>query len=97
MDGSGGNAWLPLEGMHAAASLFSLIVESELKGKGFQTFELCFTTSVGLELFSLSNLYSSWKFVSLVASASATTEDDADCLASVSGEHNKCYDYWFLI
>ncbi|ESQ49637.1 hypothetical protein EUTSA_v10019943mg [Eutrema salsugineum] len=31
MDGSGGNAWLPPEGMHAAASLFSLIVESELK------------------------------------------------------------------
>ncbi|KAG2273108.1 hypothetical protein Bca52824_067663 [Brassica carinata] len=31
MDGSGGNAWLPPEGMHAAASLFSLIAESELK------------------------------------------------------------------
>ncbi|CAN8260467.1 unnamed protein product [Cochlearia groenlandica] len=31
MDGSGGNAWLPPEGMHAAASLFSLIVGSELK------------------------------------------------------------------
>lgn len=40
MDGSGGNAWLPPEGMHAAASLFSLIVESELKGNGFQTFDL---------------------------------------------------------
>jgi hypothetical protein len=63
MDGSGGNAWLPPEGIHAAASLFSLIVESELK----------------------------------VASASATTEDDADCLASVSGEQNKCCYYWFLI
>jgi len=59
MDGSGGNAWLPPEGIHAAASLFSLIVESELKGKGFQTFDLCFTTFVGLELFSLSNLYTS--------------------------------------
>ncbi|CDY42930.1 BnaC05g47210D [Brassica napus] len=31
MDGSGGNSWLPPEGMHAAASLFSLIAESELK------------------------------------------------------------------
>ncbi|CAH2055114.1 unnamed protein product [Thlaspi arvense] len=31
MDGSGGNAWLPAEGVHAAASLFSLIAESELK------------------------------------------------------------------
>lgn len=40
MDGSGGNAWLPPEGMHAAASLFSSIVESELKGNGFQTFDL---------------------------------------------------------
>lgn len=37
MDGSGGNAWLPPEGMHAAASLFSLIAESELKGSNFRT------------------------------------------------------------
>ncbi|EOA32553.1 hypothetical protein CARUB_v10015843mg [Capsella rubella] len=60
MDGSGGNAWLPPEGMHAAASLFSLIVESELK----------------------------------VASASATTtEDDADCLASVSAMDERLGSY----
>lgn len=37
MDGSGGNAWLPPEGMHAAASLFSLIAESELKCNDFRT------------------------------------------------------------
>ncbi|CAD5322057.1 unnamed protein product [Arabidopsis thaliana] len=59
MDGSGGNAWLPPEGIHAAASLFSLIVESELK----------------------------------VASASATTEDDADCLASVSAMDERLGSY----
>ncbi|KAG7575937.1 Peptidase C19 ubiquitin carboxyl-terminal hydrolase [Arabidopsis thaliana x Arabidopsis arenosa] len=59
MDGSGGNARLPPEGMHAAASLFSLIVESELK----------------------------------VASASATTEDDADCLASVSAMDERLGSY----
>lgn len=37
------------------------------------------------------------KVVPLVASASATiTEDDADCLASVSGEQKKCYDFLAL-
>lgn len=59
MDGSGGNAWLPPEGMHAAASLFSLIVESELKGNDFQIVDHCVTAFSGLELFFLSNLFTS--------------------------------------
>lgn len=32
IDNTGGNGLLPLEVLNAAASLFSLIVESELKG-----------------------------------------------------------------
>lgn len=85
MDGTGGNSLLPPEGINAAANLFSLIAESELRGNNIALYISEFVAFIMLSFFC--NTFPNSLACVLVASASAMDDnDEADYLqASISG------------
>lgn len=59
MDGSGHNNSLPAEGVSAAANLFALIVESELKGNSYSANPIFYIVfALGITLFLYFNIVS---------------------------------------
>lgn len=91
MDVSGKNVLLPSEGISAAANLFELIVESELKGN-IMLFTIVFFTLCCILCWYINLLYPPW----IAASASAFSDDDTNNYpqASIAG---KLLTSWIMI
>lgn len=94
MDGNGGDALLPPEGKHAAANLFAMIVESELKGNHRICWLYWFTTVLVMQLFVLLPVNVMIFCLDDIVASASVANDDCDCdnlQASISG---KGHEFW---